>query len=106
RVRNDYSVTRAILIEMGDARYDGFEREAGDELQNRTGRTFTGMPVPDEVFQTRTLTTGGDAASLYQTQHRPDLFIDTRRAAMVTAGLGATVLTGLVGDQSIPRQIG
>lgn len=105
----DFSIAKAILARCGEPVDDGLERELGQELRNRTGRTFHGIAVPDEVFmEQRTLTvgSGGDAASLYQTAHRPDLFVDLLRSQLVTGRLGATYLDGLVGDQSIPRQIG
>lgn len=100
-----FSIVRAIQAQCGDVPFDGLEREISKELSTRTGRHFEGIGVPDQALETRTLTVGGDAASLYPTQHRPDLFVDLRRSAMVTGSLGATVLSGLVGDQSIPRQI-
>ncbi|MGM0561056.1 MAG: phage major capsid protein [Pseudomonadota bacterium] len=101
----EVSVVRAIQIQCGDAPYDGLEREISKELSTRTGRSFNGIGIPDQALETRTLTTGNGAASLVPTQHRPEQFIDMRRSAMVTGTLGATVLDGLVGDQSIPRQI-
>jgi hypothetical protein len=101
----DFSITRAIQALCGDAPFDGLERELSKELSTRTGRSFNGIGVPDEAFETRTLLTSGATSDLYPTQHREDLFIDSRRSALVTGTLGATVLTGLVGDQSIPRQI-
>lgn len=101
----DFSITTAIRAAMGERVDDGRERELSSELSRRTGRKFSGVAVPDEVFQEkRTLTTGGDAASLYPTSLRPDLYIDMRRSAMVTGRLGATVLDGLVGDIDIPKQ--
>ena len=45
------------------------------------------------------------AEPLYPTTHRPDLFIDRLRSALVVGRLGATVLDGLVGNVDIPRQI-
>jgi HK97 family phage major capsid protein len=106
----EFSLTRAILASIGDIPHDGLERELSTELSRRTGKHFSGVGVPDQAFETRTILMGTasptSGESLYQTVHRPDLFVDLRRSAMVTATLGATVLGGLVGDQSIPRQIG
>jgi HK97 family phage major capsid protein len=100
-----FSVVKAIMAQCGDAPFDGLERELSRELSTRTGRSFNGIGVPDQALETRTLLTTGAASDLYPTQHRPDLFIDMRRSALVTGTLGATVLSGLVGDQAIPRQI-
>jgi HK97 family phage major capsid protein len=107
----DFSLTQAILASIGDIPHDGLEREISTELSRRTGRHFSGIGVPDQAFETRTILMGVASPSsggetLYPTVHRPDLFVDMRRSAMVTATLGATVLGGLMGDQSIPRQIG
>lgn len=103
----DFSIVRAIQAQCGDVPFDGLEREISKELSTRTGRHFEGIGVPDQALETRTITVGtsGAGESLYATQHRPDLFVDLRRSAMVTGSLGATMLSGLVGDQSIPRQI-
>jgi HK97 family phage major capsid protein len=101
----EFSLVKAILASCGDIPHDGLEREFSTELRSRTGRRFSGVAVPDQAFETRTLTIGSGAADLYQVQHRPDQFVDLRRSAMVTATLGATTLSGLIGDQSIPRQI-
>lgn len=103
-----FSLVRAINARMGEDVDAGFERELSQEVARRSGRKFQGIAVPDEYFtaERRTLTTGGDAASLYPTQHRGDLFIDLLRSQLVTGRLGATILDGLVGDQDIPKQIG
>ncbi len=102
----EFSVTTAIRSAMGERVDDGRERELSAELRRRAGRSFEGIAVPDQVFQVerRTLLTSGDAADLVPNTHRPDLFIDMRRSAVVTERLGATVLDGLVGTVDIPRQ--
>lgn len=101
----EFSVTTAIRAAMGERVDDGRERELSSELQRRSGRAFTGIAVPDEVFmEKRTLLTSGAAADLVPNVHRGDLFIDMRRSAIMTARLGATVLDGLVGTIDIPKQ--
>lgn len=105
----DFSVTKAIRAAIGDVSVDAaFEREMSAEVVRRTGRSFEGIAVPDQVFlaEKRTLTVGDDgpAASLYPNVHRADLFIDRLRSALVTGRLGATVLDGLIGTNDIPRQ--
>jgi len=104
-----FSLVKAINAQLGVDVDAGFEREISAEVRNRSGRKFNGIAVPDEYFhvpEQRTLTVGSGAADLYPTQHRPDLFIDLLRSALVTGRLGATILDGLVGDQDIPRQTG
>ena len=103
-----FSLVKAINAAMGDPIDVGFEREISQEVVRRSQRKFQGIPVPDEYFhvEKRTQLVGSSAADLYQTQHRPDLFIDALRDRIVVGQLGATVLSGLVGDQDIPRQTG
>ena len=43
-------------------------------------------------------------AELVPTVHRPDLYISALTASSVVRGLGATVLNGLTGNLSIPRE--
>lgn len=103
----EFSVTNAIRAAMGEPVDNGRERELSAELKRRSGRSFTGIPIPDEVFlEKRTLLTSGAAADLVPNVHRGDLFIDMRRSAIMTARLGATVLDGLVGTIDIPKQTG
>lgn len=103
----DFSLVRAINAALGEEVDAGLEREISSEVKRRSGgRKFQGIAVPDEFFHKRTLTTGGDAANLYPTQHRADMFIDMLRDSLVTGRLGATVLDNLMGDQDIPKQTG
>lgn len=109
----DFSIVKAIRSAMprdlGGGDVDaGFEREISQEVARRSGRTFEGIAVPDQVFlqERRTLLTTGDAADLIPNVHRSDLFIDRLRSALVLERLGATVLPGLVGIVDIPRQTG
>lgn len=111
-----FSLTRAIAAASGLAVDNGREREISAELQRRSGKRFQGIAVPMEVFQRRlgprdlekrVITTaapaGGPGANIIATDFRGDQFIDVLRAKLVTAELGATVLSGLVGNVDIPR---
>ncbi|MBN8607043.1 MAG: phage major capsid protein [Caulobacterales bacterium] len=105
----DFSITKAIAAHMADSGVDaGFEREISQKVARRSGRSFQGIAVPDEVFlvERRTLTVGSSAADLVPNVHRADLFIDRLRASLITGRLGATVLDGLVGTVDIPKQTG
>ena len=108
----DFSIVKAIRAalprDLGGGDIDAaFEREISQEVARRSGRTFQGIAVPDEVFlaEKRTLLVGSSAAALYPEVHRDDLFIDRLRSALVCERLGATVLNGLVGTVDIPRQV-
>jgi HK97 family phage major capsid protein len=109
----DFSVVKAIRAAMprdvGGGDVDaGFEREISAEVARRSGRTFQGIAVPDQVFlaEKRTLLAGSSAADLVPNVHRADMFIDRLRSALVMERLGATVLSGLIGTVDIPRQTG
>lgn len=109
----DFSVVKAIRAAMprdvGGGDVDaGFEREISSEVARRSGRTFQGIAVPDQVFlaEKRTLLAGSSAADLVPNVHRADMFIDRLRSALVMERLGATVLSGWIGTVDIPRQTG
>lgn len=105
----DFSVVRAIRAAMGERVDDGFEREMSAEVRRRAGREFSGIAVPEQVLhaERRTLLVGSSAADLVPNVHRPDLFIDRLRAALVVGRLGATVLSDLAGSPiDIPKQTG
>lgn len=109
----DFSIVKAIRAslprDLGGGDVDaGFEREISQEVARRSGRTFQGIAVPDQVFlqEKRTLLVGSSAADLVPNVHRADLFIDRLRSQLATERLGATVLDGLIGTVDIPRQTG
>jgi len=111
---HEFSITKVIAAQLGETVDIGRERELSAEVRRRNpGRKFQGIAVPDEVFHVErralgdnVMLTSGAAADLYPTQHRPDLFIDRLRSALLVERLGATVLNDLQGDQDIPRQTG
>jgi HK97 family phage major capsid protein len=102
-IRSKFSITRAVAHAAGLAVDAGFEREVQGELAKRAGRKPEGIFIPTEVFETRVLTTTA-AAELVSTDHRPDQYISALTAASVVRSLGARVLSGLVGNVSIPRE--
>lgn len=107
---HEFSITKIIAAQLGEPVDCGREHELSAEVRRRNpGRRFQGIPVPDQVFVERRVMlsgAGGAAAPLYPEVHRPDLFIDRLRSALVVERLGATVLADLQGDQDIPRQTG
>lgn len=102
-VRSRFSLGRLIASQFDPTVDAGFEREVQPDLAKRAGRSAKGVFVPMELFERRAVTTanGGD---LISTDHRPDLFINALAAASMVRMMGATVLTGLVGDVSIPKE--
>ncbi|WP_324133674.1 phage major capsid protein [Bosea sp. (in: a-proteobacteria)] len=102
-IRSKFSVSRAIAHAAGLAVEAGFEREIQAELSKRAGRAPGGIFIPTEVFETRVLTTA-TGSELVPTDHRPDQYVNALTAASVVRGLGARVLSGLIGAVSIPRE--
>jgi HK97 family phage major capsid protein len=70
------------------------------------GRTTGGFIVPWQVLERRGLTKVSSSAGGYLvgTDHLGGSFIEILRNKMLIQLLGATVLSGLVGDVVIPRQ--
>ena len=86
----------------------GRVREISRELAHRMGVTPQGILIPTSAFQRRarpeervviSTTTGSGALG---TDHRGDMTVDALRAATVVDRLGATVLSNLQGNVSIP----
>jgi HK97 family phage major capsid protein len=107
----NFSVVRAMAGAAGLAVDWSREREIGAEVARRSGRTFEGIcvpmaalsgPVEQRVFTTTNPGTG-PGSNLIQTSVLGGQFIDKLRAALVIRQLGATVLSGLVGNVAIPR---
>lgn len=106
-----FSVLKAIraLVDK-DWSGAGFERECHLEILKRTGLNAAvhgGFYMPADI-QRRDLTVGTTTAggNLVDTNLQPQSFIDLLRARSVCAGLGMTMLTGLVGNVTIPKLTG
>ncbi|MFN8493835.1 MAG: phage major capsid protein [Caldilineaceae bacterium] len=103
-----YSLLRAIrAAAIGDWREAGLEREASQAVAQRVGREPQGFFVPYD-WQQRALTVGTPTAggNTVQTTLMAENFIDLLRNRLALAAAGATTLTGLIGNVSIPRQSG
>jgi HK97 family phage major capsid protein/HK97 family phage prohead protease len=105
-----FSFIRALnyLANPGDAaaRRDAeFEIEVGRAAAKKYERSSNGIVVPNEVLR-RDLTAGLPSAggNLVADQLLSGSFIDLLRNRLALAGAGVTVLTGLQGNISIPRQ--
>lgn len=104
-----YSITRAIraLVDR-DWTGAGFERECNQAILKRSGLGDApngGFYVPYEV-QKRDLTAGtpSQGGFLVATDNLAGSFIDLLRNRTVVGQLGATMLSGLQGNVTIPRQ--
>ncbi|MEQ9434713.1 phage major capsid protein [Hyphomonas sp.] len=111
REASRYSLTRALAHASGLRVDAAREIEVSQEIENRSGRKAQGIFAPDNVFQVRrqqpfeqrVVTSGGDGAGLIFEQGMPGQYIDALRANLVTARLGATTLSGLQGNVSVPK---
>lgn len=109
--KQNYSVLKAIraLVDK-DWTNAGFERECHQELLKQRGLSEApnnGFMMPMEV-QKRDLTAGTPNAGGYAvaTDNLAGSFIDLLRNRSVIAQLGATMLDGLQGNVTIPKQTG
>lgn len=104
-----YSITRAIRAMVDrDWGAAGFERECHKAILKRAGLGDApngGFYVPYEVQQ-RDLTagTGSQGGFLVATDNLASSFVDLLRNRTLVGQLGATMLSGLVGNVTIPRQ--
>jgi len=102
----EYSLFKAVqAVDTGDWSKAGFEREISDQIAQQVGHNARSFFLPKNLNWTgkRDITVAGDG-ELVGTDHRGDLFIDALRDQLVVARAGARILTGLVGDVSIPAQ--
>lgn len=107
------SISDAIAASLGhESRGAGRAREASQEIARQRGRQPQGiyLSMGGRAAQERrdVLTSGAQGtpatgAPLIPTIVRGDLLIDALRSALVLEDLGATFLTGLVGNISVPR---
>lgn len=107
-----FSMLRAInaLANPTDAaaqRAAAFERECSDASAKVMGKSARGLFIPNDVQKrdllVGTATAGGNTVA---TDLLSGSFIDILRNAMVINGLGARMMTGLVGQVAIPKQTG
>lgn len=104
-----YSITRAIRAMVDrDWTAAGFERECHQAVLKRSGLGDApngGFFVPYEV-QKRDLTagTGSQGGFLVATDLLGSNFVELLRNRTVVGQLGATMISGLVGNVTIPRQ--
>ena len=101
-----YSIFRVIrAMASGDYSDIEYEIECSNRVADKVGREAKGMFIPFEV-QRAISTAPTSAGALVPTDHRDDMYIDALRADSVIIGMGARVLTDLVGDMDVPRLLG
>lgn len=110
RNARSFSVSKAIMAAAsGDWRKAGYEREVSAEIGRRSGRDTSGLFIPVGALAPQrrdgysTLTTAAGGA-VVATDLLGGSFIDVLRPRCRVLQLGATVLSGLVGNVDIPRR--
>ena len=95
-----YSIAKAIR-EANSGSLTGREKEQNDELSK--GREVRGFMIPTSVIlgETRAMLTSGSAGNTVPTALGG--LIDRVRPTLAVQNLGATVITGLVGNLDLPR---
>ena len=101
-----YSLGRALRAHItGDWSKAGYELELSRAVEKLTGVTAQGFYVPHDILSQRDLTVANSGDALVQTEIMGSNFIDVLRNNMIISKLGGKVLTGLVGNVSIPKQL-
>lgn len=104
-----YSLLRAInAAASGDWSQAGLEREASRAVSQLYNKSPEGFFIPFDWMAAdgRALDKTNTAAQLVATDKLNDSFIELLRNKLVVRQAGATVLSGLVGDVSIPKATG
>lgn len=104
RVHENYSFRRAILAQLN--RENCQEVEISQQISKTLRRSPQGIFVPIGEFHRRTVSKGlpSTGSAIIGNTLLPEAFIDILSNKTMCVALGATVLPGLVGDVSIPRQ--
>jgi HK97 family phage major capsid protein/HK97 family phage prohead protease len=106
-----YSMLRAInAVLRGSWKEAGFELEVSNDIGKRMGKDTDGFFMPTNIpfaqrasYAAGATSTGG---AIVATNLMAGSFIEILRNKARVLQLGATVLSGLVGNVDIPRQIG
>ena len=111
-----YSMIRAVNAALtGDWTKAGFELECSNEVGKRAGKgpsdklAFflpTNIPFARAAYSVGTVGAGTTGGTLVANDLLPSSFIEVLRNKARVLQLGATILSGLVGSVTIPRQTG
>ena len=103
-----FSIVRAIQASAsGDWNSAGREREVSQELARKYGqRSPQGVLVPNQSWAKRTFvaSSGSAGGNIIQTDVLADQFVDALRPYSAVMEAGASVLSGLQGNVSIPKR--
>jgi HK97 family phage major capsid protein len=105
RSRSEFSILKAMRAKLGrslPSDDDGFEREVIEEM--RRTDDYEGVPVPLEALSVRApvYTDTATSGNIIPDDHRPDMYIEPLRNALVASRLGVRSISGLSGNIEIP----
>lgn len=102
-----YSFSRAIAAAItGDWESAPVEKKASDAVAKMLGKDSRGFYVPAQVLKRDLTSTTNGGGAIIQTTTGGASFIDMLREELLLAKLGGTVLSGMIGNVSIPKQNG
>ena len=113
RDMQDFSICRAVAACISkDFKDAGLERSMSNTIAQKLGRSSEGFFLPVNLpmsrgqsqASTRAYSVGGSGGNLVETQLLASSFIEMLRNQAQVMQLGATFLTGLVGNVDIPRR--
>lgn len=96
------SVVEVMRAQMEGRALTGAAAEYSQEAERRTGRKAQGAFVPLAALEQR-VTTTGTAGELVPTDRRADQYIEPFRNSLLARKLGVRVLSGLLGNLSVPK---
>ena len=103
-----FSLCNAVANYIKEGRFTGYEAEVSEEAQKRYGRVSQGLVIPNDL-QVRDVTAASSGSGLGHGGNTIEdtvdsaSFIDALSNMVVVEQAGATVLSGLQGNVSIPR---
>lgn len=114
--KREYSLFRAInAARTGDWSKAGYERECSQAIAEELGRDARGFFVPNDILGRGYIhgeravdsgLTGANGGHLVPEMHMAGSFIELLRNRSAVLTRGARLLTGLVGNVQIPKQLG
>lgn len=106
RESRDYSIGAVLRAHVtGDWSNAGYEREMSQEAARSYPGQARGLVVPASAIlgQRATITSAGNAAGAITTDLNAGMFIDKLRSASSVMAAGATVMTGLDRNFTVPK---
>lgn len=103
RLEGRVSLLEVLRSQMEGRALSGAAAEFSAEAERRSGRKPQGAYVPLSLLETRAASTTSTVGEVVPTDHRAQDYILPLRNALLARRLGVRVLSGLVGNPSIPK---